>query len=164
MRQQQDNHHHERDVGDRVIRVLLVAGKSVLRQAMVELIDYKKGFEVASVVEDMREANRWLLQNSVHVIILDWPLADPGETGILQDMVTRQSEWVFLAVSLYDDPFSVKQAFDFGVRGYVSKAMAAEMMCTALKAVHAGHQFCSPDVVEMLPDVFLDNIEIGSQD
>ena len=153
MRPHKDDH-RKRDVGDRGIRVLVVARQGVLRRALVELIDYKDGFQVASVVENLSDANRWLLQNSVHVIILDWPLADPGEIRILHEMITRPSGQAFLAVSLYDDPFSVKQAFDLGVRGYVSKAMAAETLCAALHAVRAGQRFCSPDVGDVMPDAF----------
>ncbi|NQV35107.1 MAG: response regulator transcription factor [Phycisphaeraceae bacterium] len=163
MRQQQDTVQQEQDTVAKTVKVLVVARQGVLQQALVELINYHKDFEVVSLLEDMHEANRWLQRGNAHVLIMDWPLSDVWELNLIGEMIARHSGLVFLAVSLYDDPYLVKQALGLGVKGYVSKAMAAELMCTALQAVYEGRQFCSPDVVDMLPDSFLENIEIGSQ-
>lgn len=164
MRQQQDTVQQEQDTVAKTIKVLVVARQGVFQQALVELINTHKDLEVVSVLEDMHEANLWLQRGNAHVLIMDWPLSDVGELNLIREVIARHSGPVFLAVSLYDDPYLVKQALGLGVKGYVSKAMAAELMCAALQAVHEGRQFCSPDVVDMLPDSFLENIEIGSQD
>jgi two-component system uhpT operon response regulator UhpA len=146
----QNNHQDERDARGGVIKVLVVAGYGALQRAMVELIDQHPGIEVCSFMQDMRDVNRWLMGGTANVIILDWPLFDQGEVGILRGLLVTRPGVRFLAVSLYDDRFSVKQALDLGIRGYVTKTMVAETICVAICAVWAGRLFCSPDVVETL--------------
>jgi DNA-binding NarL/FixJ family response regulator len=134
-------------IGD-TIKVLVVAGRGPLQQALVAFIDHQPDTEVRSLVTDMREAKRWLVGGAANVILMDWPLANPEDVGILRELMTTRAGLGFLAVSLYDDPFSVKQAFNLGVHGYLTKALAAETIGAAIRAVSLGRRYCSPDVTD----------------
>jgi two-component system uhpT operon response regulator UhpA len=133
------------------LKVLLVGRQDVLQRAIHELIGPQPDMEVTMVTQNLLDASRWLKRDTVQVVILDWPVLEHGAEQIIRDVTSQRPGLHWLAVSLYDENFMVKQAFDKGIKGYVTKAMAADKMCEAIRALQQGHYYCSPDVLESLP-------------
>ena len=113
--------------------------------------------EVCATAHDLREARSLLNKlQTVEILVLDWPAPASKNTGmdVLRQLLEKYPRIRCLLISLYDDPFSVKQALDAGVYGYVTKAMAAEKICTATHVLAAGQRYFSPDVLDALPQSF----------
>ena len=134
------------------VKILVVGGKGIFQQALVDLISQQANLTVCLMVPDLLEAYTWLKRDLPRVVILDWPALAQGSEAIIEELVKTRPRLRWVAVSLYDDPFSVKQVFGLGMHGYVTKAMAADTICQAVHRVNAGGIFCSPDVIDVLPD------------
>ncbi len=155
----QDGHQSKQAGQSEVIRVLVVASRGVMRKALEDLINQQPDIEVCGLLNDLRNADRWLMREVVpNVVVLDWPAADQLDVRVLTGLLHMYPAARWLAVSLYDDSFSVKQAVDAGVYGYVTKCTVAEMICTAIRALAAGQRYFSPDLLDTLPQSFLKEI------
>ena len=142
---------HVEQVPGRAAKVLMVGMRGPMQQALTKLVSQQPDIEVCGSVPDLIDASCRIKSNDVEVIVVEWPVSDPNQTRVLQQLRVTRPELKWLAISLYDDHFAVKQAFDLGICGYITKAMTAETICAAIRAVKAGQRFCSPDVVDALP-------------
>ena len=140
------------------VKVLIVGGLEVLQRALRELIASQPDIEVSMVTRDLLDASRWLKRDVVQVMIVDWPVLEQGAGQIINDLMRLQPHLKWLAVSLFDDDFIVKQAFAKGINGYVTKAMAADKICEAIRMLQKGQRYCSPDVMYALPDLIRQHI------
>jgi len=154
------NEHRSRQLSHpETIRALVVASHGVLWKALVDLVSRQPGIEVCASVKNVRDVHGSLAENgSQSVVILDWPVADTSDSRVLGELLKVYPAARWLAVSLYNDLFSVKRALDMGVNGYVTKLMAAEVICTAIRALAAGQEYFSPDVLDGLPQAFAKEI------
>jgi len=159
MAAKQDGHQSKQAGQPEVMRVLVVAGHTVLQKALEDLVNQQPDIEVCGLLDDLRNADCWLMRKvAPNVIVLDWPETNRSGGRVLTRLIDTYPVARWLAVSLYDDPFSVKQALDIGVHGYVTKRMAAEMICTAIRALATGQWYFSPDVLDTLPPSFAKDI------
>lgn len=140
------------------LTILIVGRQEVFQRAIRELITPQPDMVVAVATQDLLEGSRWLKRGIAQVVILDWPIMEHGAEQIIIDLMRMRLGVKWLAVSLYDDDYAVKQAFERGIRGYVTKAMAADTICEAIRELHQGRFYCSPDVLECLSDSFLRRI------
>ena len=141
----------------KVTKVIVVASHETLQEALMELLAQQEEIEVCATAHDLREAHSLLNKlQTVDILVLDWPAPASKNTGmdVLRQLLEKYPRIRCLLISLYDDPFSVKQALDAGVYGYVTKAMAAEKICTATHVLAAGQRCFSPDVLDALPQSF----------
>ena len=146
-----DRHQVEHGVPEGRVKVLVVGVPGILQQALIRMISQHADVDVCASVQDLRDARRWLSCHTAQVVVIDWPAHGRSGPQMLQDLIGRYPDLRWLAVSLYDDHFSVNQALSLGVRAYITKAMAAETICTAIRMISAGRLFCSPDIADALP-------------
>jgi DNA-binding NarL/FixJ family response regulator len=138
-----------------VIRVLVADGHAVLQKALVEFMDRQPDIEVCAIVDDLRDAGHWLTNEaSAKVVILGWPLIDPSDAQVLAELLRVYPNARWLAVSSYDDAFSVKEAVETGIYGYVTTYMLPETICTAIRNLAQELRYFSSDVLEVLPPSF----------
>ena len=140
------------------LKVLIVGGQEILQRAIRELIARQPDMEVPLVTHDLLDASRWLKRHAAQVVMLDWPIVEHGAEQIISDLMNVWPDLKWLAVSLYDDDFTVKRAFDRGIRGYVTKTMAADAICEAIRVLQQGRCYCSPDVMGCLSASLLQRI------
>lgn len=157
----QGGYHSREFAGEKVTKIILVASHETLQEALRELLGQQEEIEVCAAAYDLRAADSLLKKlQTVDILVLDWPAQASKDPGVrqLRELLVKYPRIRCLLVSLYDDPFSVKQALDVGVYGYVTKSMAAEKICTATRVLAAGQRYLSPDVLEALPQSFVKEI------
>ncbi|MFC1765013.1 response regulator [Planctomycetota bacterium] len=155
---ERDEQEERRTASRDLVQVLIVGKKGVLQRALADLISPHPEIDLRLVAQDLLDTSHWLRRHTAHVAILDWPVFEQGAAQLLKELSHSQPALKWLAISLYDDPFAVKQAFDMGIHAYVTKAMAAETICEAIRVLHSGRGFCSPDVADAIPNLFLEEL------
>lgn len=152
---EKDEQYSEQAGQSEVIRVLVVDSHAVLQKALVEFIDRQPDIEVCAIVDNLREAGHCLTKEALaKVVIMGWPLVNQLDTQVMAELQRMYPNVRWLAVSSYDDAFSVKQAVETGIYGYVTTYRLSETICTAIRNLAQEHRYFSSDVLDLLPSSF----------
>ncbi len=82
----------------------------------------------------------------VDVVILDVSMPRLGGLDTARELIRRHPGVKVLFLSLYDSPALVEEALGTGALGYLTKVTAGRHLIDAVRRVHAGRLYLSPDV------------------
>jgi len=132
------------------IRVLLVDDHAVVRAGLRTVLESDPGFRVVAEAPDTAEAVRLAGLEGPEVVLLD--ITMPGVSGL--DAVPRLRQAAprarILMLSVHDEVEYVLQAVRAGAHGYLRKDTTPSDLRQAVRAVHRGGAFFSPDVARHL--------------
>jgi len=84
----------------------------------------------------------------VSILDITMPMLNGLETA--RELLKRNAAARVIILSLHDTRAFVEQALEAGVRGYLTKETAGRHVVDAIRAVHAGRFFLSPDITHYL--------------
>jgi DNA-binding NarL/FixJ family response regulator len=130
------------------IRVLIAEDHQLLREGIRSLLRGEADIEVVAEASDGLEALQRAAEVGPDLVVMDAGL--PGLSGIEATRRLRDSrpELPVLVLSMHDDPQTVDQALHAGARGYVLKGLGVADLCQAIRAVHRGEFYLSPQLAE----------------
>jgi two-component system, NarL family, response regulator NreC len=132
------------------IRILLADDHVVMRRGLRLLLENQPGFSVVAEASDGREAVDRAEAVKPDVAVLD--IAMPNLSGIeaTERITSMLPETRIVILSMHSDESYVLRALKAGVKGYLLKDSAEGDLVEAIKAVHQGKAFFSPDISRML--------------
>ena len=132
------------------IRFLLADDHVVMRRGLRLLLENQPGFSVVAEASDGREAVDRAEAVKPDVAVLD--IAMPNLSGIeaTERITSMLPETRIVILSMHSDESYVLRALKAGVKGYLLKDSAEGDLVEAIKAVHQGKAFFSPDISRML--------------
>lgn len=132
------------------ITVLLAEDHEIVRSGLVSLLQVEKDFDVVGEARTGRQAVEMARKLHPDVVVMD--IAMPLLNGI---EATRQIRLVapatrVLVLSAHSDDAYLEGAMAAGASGYLVKQSSAHSLTTAIRCVHQGGDFFSPDVGKRL--------------
>ncbi len=125
------------------VSVLVVDNHSIVRQGICGILSDEPALDVVGEVASGEEAVSKAQSLRPNLILLDISL--PGISGIAAARfirkVSSQSRIIFL--SQHDSPQMVREAFNSGGDGYITKVDAVSELLEAIRAVREGNRFVS---------------------
>ena len=136
----------------RKIRVLLADDHTVVREGLRALIQVEEDMEVVGEAENGRQAVALVRQATPDIVLMDvaMPLLN-GLEATRQILKVAPSTRV-LVLSSYGDDHCVEQMVQAGVAGYLIKHTAANDLLKAIREVHHGNSYFSPEIAKRLLD------------
>jgi DNA-binding NarL/FixJ family response regulator len=134
------------------IRVLVADDHSVVREGIRHVLEAGGDFEVVAEAADGEEAIELARRHRPDVVLLD--ISMPRLTG-LQAVGPLRRELPgsrILILSVHDDAQYVLECVRSGAHGYLRKDTSPAELRSALKAVHSGGEWYSPDVARRLSE------------
>jgi len=127
----------------RPLSVLVVDDHSIVRQGICGILSDEPTLDVVGEVASGEEAVTRAQSLRPDLILLDISL--PGISGIAAARLIRQvsSQTRIIFLSQHDSPQMVREAFNSGGDGYVTKVDAVSELLEAIHAVLEGNQFVS---------------------
>jgi DNA-binding NarL/FixJ family response regulator len=121
-----------------------------MRRGLRLLLENQPGFSVVAEASDGREAVDRAEAVKPDVAVLD--IAMPNLSGIeaTERITSMLPETRIVILSMHSDESYVLRALKAGVKGYLLKDSAEGDLVEAIKAVHQGKAFFSPDISRML--------------
>jgi two-component system, NarL family, response regulator NreC len=86
----------------------------------------------------------------VDVVILDITMPRLNGLDAARELVRRHPRTKILFLSLHSSPALVEEALGTGGQGYLTKATAGSHVAEAVRRVHAGRLYLSPDVAPLV--------------
>jgi two-component system, NarL family, response regulator NreC len=132
------------------IRILLADDHTVMRRGLRLLLDSRPEFTVIAEASNGREAVERAGADQPDVAVLD--IAMPNLNGIeaAQRITAASPHPAVVMLSMHADEGYVLRALKAGAKGYLMKDSAEDDLIGAIKAVHAGRTFFSPEITQML--------------
>lgn len=147
------------------IRILLADDHTVMRRGLRLLLESQPDFSVVAEAADGRQAVEQAEATQPDVAVVD--IAMPNLSGIeaAQRIATALPQTAIVILSMHSDESYVLRALKVGAKGYLLKDSAEGDLIDAIKAVHQGKTFFSPEISKMLVEDYVREIRTrGAED
>lgn len=137
------------------IRVLFAEDHQLVREGLRSLMRDEHDIEIVGEAGDGLDAVLMAESLRPDVVLMDVGL--PGLNGIeaARRIRAARPEIPVMFLSMHDDAQTVDRALRAGARGYVLKGMGVAHVCQAIRTVHRGEIYLSPQVSECVLQGYL---------
>ena len=142
------------------IRILLADDHNVMRRGLRLLLEAQSGFSVVAEVADGRQAVEQAVTSQPDVAVLDIAMPNLSGTEAAQRITELAPATAVVILSMHSDESYVLRALKAGAKGYLLKDSAEGDLIDAIKAVHAGKAFFSPEITHMLVTDYMRQIKL----
>lgn len=147
------------------IRILLADDHTVMRRGIRLLLESQPEFSVVAEASDGRQAVQQAEATLPDVAVMD--IAMPNLSGIeaAERIASAQPNTAIVILSMHSDEGYVLRALKVGAKGYLLKDSVEGDLIEAIKAVHQGKTFFSPEISKMLVEDYVREIRTrGAED
>ena len=129
-----------------------------MRRGLRLLLDSQPEFAVVAEAADGRQAVEQAEATQPDVAVID--IAMPNLSGIeaAQRIAAAMPQIAIVILSMHSDEGYVLRALKVGAKGYLLKDSAEGDLIEAIKAVHRGKTFFSPEISKMLVEDYIREI------
>ena len=130
----------------KLIRIAVIDPHPMFRQGVVRTITRSSAMLLVGEGKSAADARRLAKDKAPDIIILDIAIARGRE--VVAEMAKRNIKCVVLTI--LDDVLCVSNALAAGANGYILKGVSGLELMDALKAIHAGEPYVTPDLAARL--------------
>jgi two-component system response regulator NreC len=150
---------------ERQIRILLADDHNVMRRGLRLLLDSQSEFAVVGEAADGRQAVEQAEATHPDVVVLDIAMPNLGGIEATQRIASMLPAAAIVILSMHSDEGYVLRALKAGARGYLLKDSVESDLIEAIKTVHQGKTFFSPEISKMLVEDYVREIKArGAED
>lgn len=132
------------------IKVLVVDDHKIVRRGIRQLLDVAQGVEVVGEASSGEDAIRFIRDTPVDVVLLDVKMPGIGGLEATRRMMRINSDIKIIAVTaFYSEPFPTR-ILQAGAAGYLTKECDPDEMVLAIKKVHHGQRYISPEIAQSM--------------
>ena len=132
------------------INVLLVDDHTVLRNGLTAILNTEDDIHVIAEAGSGQEAISMAITFSPDVVVMDLTLPDMGGTMATRRILAERPASKVLVLTMFLDEDCVFESIEAGACGYLVKDCASEELVAAIRSVHQGKPFYSPQAQQMM--------------
>ncbi len=139
------------------IKVLITDDHAVVREGLAQILSNTHDIQVAGEAGNGQEALQKIRNEKLDVVLLD--ISMPGKPSLetLKEIRSEFPKLPILILSMYsEDRFAVRY-LKAGASGYLTKESAGDQLVLAIRKIHEGMKFISPQLTEKLAFSVLDS-------
>ena len=146
------------------VKVLLADDHPVVRGGMRNFLGKEADFSVIGEAEDGLQAVQLAENLRPDIIVLDMMMPLLNGLEVLRQLAKRLPKTRIIILSMQSaDPY-VTQALKEGAAGYVLKDSAPDELVKAIRQVHGGQKYLSPQLNERLINRFIQKVDNDTLD
>ncbi|MDF2529906.1 MAG: two-component system response regulator, partial [Gammaproteobacteria bacterium] len=133
-----------------MIKVLLVDDHDLVRMGIKRLLSDVKDIEVVGEANNGEDAIRLAKQLKPDVVLMDVKMPGVGGLEATKRIIRNNPEIKILTVTtLGEEPYP-SMILQAGASGYLTKGAGVDEMVQAIRLIHAGKRYLSPEVAQAL--------------
>lgn len=135
-----------------MIQVVICDDHAVLRRGIKDTLTEATDIQVTGEASGYTELRECLRTAACQVLLLDINM--PGRNGleVLSSVRETYPEIKVLMVSMYPEDQYALRCLKAGAQGYANKAGDPMQLVEAVRVVHSGRKYLTPEVAQMLAD------------
>ncbi len=133
-----------------MISVFLVDDHELVRTGIRRILEDVRGLKVVGEAMNGENAVQWCRENSADVILMDMNMPGIGGLEATRKIlrVDPHARIIVLTVNS-ENPFPTK-VMQAGAAGYLTKGSAPDEMIQAIRCVHSGQRYISPEIAQQM--------------
>lgn len=144
------------------IRVFLVDDHPLVRDWLKSLLQMEPDFEVIGEADEVATALLAMEEKLPNVAIVDLSLKRSSGLDLIKTMRSRLPGIRILVLSMHEEISDVERALRAGARGYVMKGESSGQIVPAIRQVHAGKIYATPEVLSQLAERMTGKLPVGA--
>jgi two-component system NarL family response regulator len=129
------------------IRVLIADDHPLVRDGLRFSIERNcRDIRIVAEAADGREVLQLAESQAVDVFVLDLTMPRLNGLDTAHELIRRQAKARIALLSIHESRSLVEQALRTGVRGYLTKETASRTIIEAIRELHAGRRYLSPEI------------------
>jgi two-component system NarL family response regulator len=134
------------------IRILVADDHPITREGLSLILDNQPDMEVVAQAGDGREALDLFRRHTPDLAVLDLQMPVMGGAEATGELVREFPASRVVLFTTYDGDEDIHRGMHAGARGYLLKDSPRDEVLRAIRAVHAGKRFLSPQAGARLAD------------
>ncbi|MHC4272014.1 MAG: response regulator [Planctomycetota bacterium] len=135
----------------RKTRILVVDDHPIVRDGLTDLINLEADLVVSAEAGNAAEAKKAVRKQHIDLAIVDMLLKDTTGVQITKKIKAICPNLIVLIFSMSDELRYIKQAFEAGARGYITKDEISEDILNAIRYVLKGQIYMSDRLIKNIP-------------
>ncbi len=133
-----------------MISVFLVDDHELVRTGIRRILEDVRGIRVVGEAENGENAVQWCRDNNSDVILMDMNMPGIGGLEATKKILRVRPDTRIIVLTVHtEDPFPTK-VMQAGASGYLTKCSAPDEMIQAIRAVHSGQRYISPEIAQQM--------------
>lgn len=133
-----------------MINVLLVDDHDLVRTGIRRMIEDVQGIKVIAEARTGEEAIRLGRKLKPHVVLMDVKMPGIGGFEATRKLLRVDPDIKILIVTICNNDLYPARLLQVGASGYLTKGASMNEMIQAIRAVHAGQRYISPEIASRL--------------
>lgn len=133
-----------------VINILIVDDHDLVRAGIKRILDDVSGMKVIAEARTGEEALRLGRQLKPHVVLMDVKMPGIGGFEATRKLLRVDPDIKVLIVTTCNNDLYPARLLQVGASGYLTKGSSMNEMINAIRAVHAGQRYISPEIASRL--------------
>jgi len=139
-----------KQVSDKIWRLLLVDDHPLVRFGLSRLIDDEPDLEICGETGKISEALELARTREPDLVIVDLSLSDGNGLDLVKRLHAHYDTIKMLVCSMHDESLFSQRAITAGARGYINKQEATTHIVDAIRHVLSGRVWLSQQMTERL--------------
>jgi DNA-binding NarL/FixJ family response regulator len=135
----------------RTTRILVVDDHPIVRDGLAELLNHEADLVVSAKASNAAEAIRAVKKQRVDLAIVDMLLKDTTGVQVTKKIKAICPNLIVLIFSMSDELRYIKQAFEVGARGYITKDELSEKIIDAIRQILGGGIYLNKRLAKKFP-------------
>ncbi len=133
-----------------MISVFLVDDHELVRTGIRRLLEDERGVKVVGEAESGEDALKWCRINHADIILMDMNMPGIGGLEATRKLLRFSPDAKIIILTIYtENPFPLK-VMKAGAAGYLTKGAGASEMVNAIRSVHCGQRYISPNIAQQM--------------
>ena len=133
-----------------MINVMLVDDHDLVRTGIKLMLDDVAGIKVIAEASSGEEAVKLGRELKPNVVLMDVKMPGIGGFEATRKLIRIDPDVKVLVVSTCDNDVYQSRLLQVGAAGYLTKGASMDEMVKAIRAVHAGQRYISPEIASRL--------------
>lgn len=133
-----------------LIKVLVVDDHDLVRMGISRMLSDVPELTVVGEADSGEKAIEQARALKPDVVLMDVRMPGIGGLEATRKLISQNKDLKVVAVTVCDEEPFPTRLMQAGATGYVTKGAALDEMVTAIRKVHAGQRYMSPDIAQLL--------------
>lgn len=144
------------------IKMVLADDDALIRESLKILLSVDEEIEVLEAFENGEGVAKYCNENNIDIALLDVRMPKVNGVEATKEIVNGSDTKVIILTTFDEDQY-IREALNYGAKGYLLKNTSPDKIIETIKMVHKGNCVIQDEVLSKITDKLSENQVVGSK-